>query len=160
MEDRRPRTRSRGQKEWGALENGGREGFVNPIIRRELLELLRGRRVVALQFTLGFACFLFVFVRWPSGGISDLTGARSVQVLRIVGYGLLVGILLLAPAYPATSLVREKIKGTLALLFNSPMPPWRIYIGKLGGVLGFTAILLLMTLPAATACQVLGGTVG
>src|SRR5205807_1893366 len=57
-----------------------------------------------------------------------------------------------------TSLVREKIKGTLALLLNSPMRPWSIYLGKLGGVLGFTAVLLVMTLPAAGACYALGGT--
>jgi ABC-type transport system involved in multi-copper enzyme maturation permease subunit len=74
------------------------------------------------------------------------------------GYGLLAGILLLVPAFPATSLVREKIKGTLALLLNSPMRPWSIYLGKLGGILGFTAILLVMTMPAAAACYALGGT--
>ena len=33
-----------------------------------------------------------------------------------------------------------------------------IYVGKLGGVLGFTAVLLLMTLPAAAACHAIGGT--
>ena len=32
-------------------------------------------------------------------------------------------------------------------------------LGKLGGVLGFTAILLVVTLPAAAACHALGGTV-
>ncbi|HMF14840.1 MAG TPA: ABC transporter permease, partial [Gemmataceae bacterium] len=32
-------------------------------------------------------------------------------------------------------------------------------LGKLGGVLGFTAILLAVTLPAAAACHALGGTV-
>src|SRR5207302_5075275 len=90
---------------------------------------------------------------------ADLSGARSLQVLRIFGYGLLAGVLLLVPAYPATSLVREKVRGTLALLLNSPMRPWSIYVGKLGGVLGFTAVLLLMTLPAAAACHALGGTV-
>src|SRR5439155_3936853 len=86
-----------------------------------------------------------------------LTGARAVEVLRVFGYGLLAGVLLLAPAFPATSLVREKVKGTLALLLNSPMRPWSIYVGKLGGVLGFTAVLLAMTLPAAAACYALGG---
>ena len=79
-------------------------------------------------------------------------------MLRIFGYGLLAGVLLLVPAFPATSLVREKIKGTLALLLNSPLRPWSIYLGKLGGVLGFTAVLLAMTLPAAAACYALGGT--
>jgi ABC-type transport system involved in multi-copper enzyme maturation permease subunit len=75
------------------------------------------------------------------------------------GYGLLAGVLALVPAFPATSLVREKMQGTLALLLNSPLRPWSIYVGKLAGVLGFTALLLAMTLPAAAACYALGGTV-
>jgi ABC-type transport system involved in multi-copper enzyme maturation permease subunit len=96
-------------------------------------------------------------VRWPTGEVADLSGARSIQVLRVFGYGLLVGVLLLVPAFPATTLVREKIKGTLALLLDSPLQPWSIYLGKLAGVFAFTAILLVMTLPAAAACYALGG---
>jgi len=130
---------------------------MNPILHRELLEVLRTRKALALQLGLALACMLLVLVRWPSGALADLSGARSLQVLRVFGYGLLAGILLLVPAFPATSLVREKIKGTLVLLLNSPMRPWSIYLGKLGGVLGFTAVLLVMTLPAAAACHALGG---
>jgi ABC-type transport system involved in multi-copper enzyme maturation permease subunit len=130
---------------------------LNPIIRRELLEVLRTRKAIAAQIGLALICALLVLLRWPTGEQTDLSGARSVQVLRMFGYGLLVGILLLVPAFPATSLVREKVKGTLALLLNSPMRPWSIYLGKLGGVLGFAAVLLVMTFPAAAACYALGG---
>src|SRR5262249_42153967 len=35
--------------------------------------------------------------------------------------------------------------------------PWSIYFGKLLGVLGLVAVLLPMTVPAATACSALGG---
>ncbi len=133
---------------------------MNPIIRRELLEVLRTRKALAAQLGLAVACALLVLVRWPTEDIADLSGARSFQVLRVFGYGLLAGILLMVPAFPATSIVREKIKGTLALLLNSPLRPWSIYVGKLGGVLGFTAILLVMTAPAAAACHALGGTGG
>jgi ABC-type transport system involved in multi-copper enzyme maturation permease subunit len=131
---------------------------MRPILKRELLEVLRGRQARVLQFVLALACALLVLVRWPTGDVVDLNGARSLQVLRVFGYGLLAGILLLVPAFPATALVREKVKGTLALLLNSPLPGWSIYLGKLAGVLGFTAVLLTMTLPAAAACQLLGGT--
>src|SRR5262249_59394104 len=103
------------------------------------------------------ACMLLVLIRWPTGEVADLSGARSQQVLRVFGYGLLAGVVLLVPAFPATTLVREKIKGTLPLLLNSPLPPWSIYVGKLGGVLGFTAVLLVMTLPAGAACYAPGG---
>ncbi len=133
---------------------------MNPILRRELLELLRTRRALVLQIGLALACALLVLVRWPTGGTADLGGARAVQVLRVFGYGLLAAVLLLVPAYPATALVREKVRGTLALLLNSPLSAWSICAGKLGGVLGFTAVLLAMTLPAAAACYALGGTGG
>src|SRR5215472_335181 len=116
---------------------------MNPIVSRELLEVLRTRKAIALQISLALACALLVLARWPTGGTADLSGARSLQVLRVFGYGLLAGILLLIPAFPATSLVREKIKGTLELLLNSPMPPLSIYVGKLGGVMGFAAVLLV-----------------
>jgi ABC-type transport system involved in multi-copper enzyme maturation permease subunit len=130
---------------------------MNPIIRRELLDLLRTRKAVAVQVALALGCTLLVLVRWPTGGISDLNGARAQQVLQVFGYGLLAGVLFLVPAFPATSLVREKVNGTLALLLNSPMSAWSIYLGKLGGILGFTAVLLLVTAPAAAACYALGG---
>ena len=129
-----------------------------PLIRRELLAALRTRRAVALEVGLALACALLVLARWPTGETADLTGARSVQVLRVFGYGLLAGALLLVPAFPATSLVREKAGGTLALLLTSPLSPAAIYLGKLAGVLGFAAVLLVMTWPAAAACYALGGT--
>jgi ABC-type transport system involved in multi-copper enzyme maturation permease subunit len=131
---------------------------MNPILGRELIDVLRSGKAVALQLGLAMGCALLVLVRWPTGEVADLSGARSLQVLRVFGYGLLAGVLLLVPAFPATSLVREKVKGTLALLLNSPLRPWSIYLGKLGGMLGFAAVLLVMTLPAAAACHALGGT--
>jgi ABC-type transport system involved in multi-copper enzyme maturation permease subunit len=130
---------------------------MNPIISRELLEVLRTRKAVAAQLGLALGCALLVLARWPSDETSDLSGARALQVLRLFGYGLLAGVVLLVPALPATALVREKVKGTLALLLNSPLRPWSIYVGKLVAVLGFTAVLLAMTVPAAAACYALGG---
>ena len=76
---------------------------------------------------------------------------------RLFGYGLLISFIFLVPAYPATSIVREKNQGTLALLLNTPMRPWSIYFGKLLGVLGFAFLPLIMSLPAAAACYTMGG---
>lgn len=130
---------------------------MNPIIRRELLDLLRTRKALAAQLGLAAATALLVLVRWPTGGVGDLNGSAALQVLRVYGYGLLACLLLVLPAFPATALVRERVRGTLALLLNSPMSPGRIYLGKLGGALGFTALLLLMTVQGAAACYALGG---
>jgi ABC-type transport system involved in multi-copper enzyme maturation permease subunit len=130
---------------------------MTPIVHRELLSLLRTRKAVTAQLLLALACALLVLARWPSEGAADLGGTRSLQVLRVFGYGLLTCVLLLSPAVPATSLVSERVRGTLALLLNSPLSAGSIYGGKLLASLGFTGILMLMTLPAAGACHALGG---
>ena len=74
------------------------------------------------------------------------------------GYGLLAGILLLVPAFPATSLVREKVQGHAGAAAQlAAVAAGRSTWASCGGVLGFTAVLLVMTLPAAAACYALGG---
>src|SRR5262245_2777993 len=130
---------------------------MNPVLSRELVGLLRTRRALAAQVALAVAVAVLVVIRWPSEGIGDLNGATALQVLRVFGYGLLTALLLVVPAFPATAIVREKVRGTLPLLLNSPLSVSAIYFGKLGGVLGFTGLLLLITLPGAAACDALGG---
>lgn len=130
---------------------------MNAILRRELITLLRTRRAVAIQLGLALAFALLIGLRWPTESQVGLSGAESRRVLDVFGYGLLAGVLLLVPAFPATSIVREKVRGTLALLFNTPLTPWSIYFGKLFAILGLVAILLAMTAPAAAACYALGG---
>jgi ABC-type transport system involved in multi-copper enzyme maturation permease subunit len=131
---------------------------MNAILRRELITLLRTKRAVAVQLGLALAFALLIGLRWPTEGRVGLSGAAARQVLNVFGYGLLSGIVLLVPAFPATALVREKVQGTLVLLLTAPLKPWSICFGKLVGVLGLVAILLSMTAPAAAACYALGGT--
>ncbi len=130
---------------------------MNPVLTRELVGLLRTRKAVAAQVVLAIAVAILVVVRWPAEGVGDLNGAIALQVLRVFGYGLLTALLLVVPAFPATAIVREKVRGTLPLLLNSPLSVATIYFGKLGGVLGFTGLLLLITIPGAAACDALGG---
>lgn len=129
----------------------------NPIVQRELLGLFRTRKAVTLLICFASLLVLLVMLRWPTDALVERSGVRSRQVFTLYGYGLLASLLLLAPAFPATSIVRERLQGTLALLFNSPMRPWSIYCGKLAGVLGFSLLLMVMSLPAAAACYALGG---
>jgi len=128
-----------------------------PIIARELTAMLRSWRAVALQ--IGFLAFLglLVILRWPSEGRVDLGGVASRQVFRIFGYGLLIGLVLVSPAFPATSIVRERLQGTLALLLNSPIRPVSLVLGKLVGSIGFVLVLIVLSFPAAAACFAMGG---
>ncbi len=131
--------------------------MTNPIVARELVSLLRSRRMLLFQCGLTGVFALLVIVRWPSEARMAASGVRSQQVFRLFAYGLLSTLLLLLPVFPATNIVRERIQGTLALLFNTPLGAFRIYFGKLLGVLGLAAVVLCLSLPAAAACYVSGG---
>lgn len=129
----------------------------NPIIGRELIGLVSSRRAMGVQIALAVAFTMLVAVRWPSDAMVDISGSRAVEVFRVFGYGLLISLLLFVPAFPAASIVKERNKGTLALLFNSPMSPWSIYVGKFLGVFSFVSLLLALSVPAVAACYSMGG---
>jgi ABC-type transport system involved in multi-copper enzyme maturation permease subunit len=127
------------------------------IVGRELIALLRTPRALALQAGAVLLYTLLVLLRWPSDDLVGLSGVQAQSVFRVFSYGLTTVLLLLAPAFPAASLITERQRGTLALLINSPLGPWSIYLGKLAGVVGFALILLALSLPASAACYAMGG---
>jgi ABC-type transport system involved in multi-copper enzyme maturation permease subunit len=131
--------------------------FSNPIINRELIGLLRTKKALAMLVATAAAFALLVVVRWPTNSVVGRSGAESWLVFQLFGYGLLAVMVLMVPVFPATSIVHERVKGTMALLLNSPMKAHSIYLGKLIGVMGFVILLLLMSVPAAAACYVMGG---
>lgn len=131
--------------------------MLRAMIQRELTTMLRRRRMMALQCGLVIFFAILVAVRWPTDSRVALSGTRSQQVFQLFGYGLLAMSLLLLPVFPATSIVREKKQGTLALLLNTPMGPWRIFFGKLIAVLSLAATIFALSLPAASACYAMGG---
>jgi ABC-type transport system involved in multi-copper enzyme maturation permease subunit len=131
--------------------------MANPLVHRELVTTLRQRRMVLLQCGLAATFALLVIVRWPTEARMVLSGSRSQEIFRLFGYGLLSALMLMLPVFPATNIVRERNSGTLALLFNTPLGSWRIYFGKLLGIMGLGALILVLSAPAAAACYALGG---
>lgn len=131
--------------------------MANPIIQRELIGTLREKRTIVAFGVLSFVFAMLIAIRWPTEARMALSGARSQQVFRLFIYGLLVAVLLLLPVFPATSLVKERNRGTLALLLNTPLGPWKIFSGKLLASWGLAVLMLCVSLPAASACIALGG---
>ena len=109
--------------------------MLKALVMRELTTLMRRRRIMALQCGLVALFAILVAIRWPTDSRMALTGSRSQQVFQLFGYGLMATLLLILTVFPATSIVREKKQGTLALLLNTPLGPWRIFLGKLTAVL-------------------------
>ncbi|MBT6848425.1 MAG: ABC transporter permease [Planctomycetaceae bacterium] len=130
--------------------------FNNPIVHRELIGMMRTKKAVAIQVMLVMMFALLLVLRWPAE-TSDLSGISSMQVFKLFSYGILTAMIFLVPVFPATSVIRERIQGTLALLLNSPMRPIDIYIGKLAGVMIFVFQLLVLSIPSLVACYVMGG---
>ncbi|MBX3440186.1 MAG: ABC transporter permease, partial [Planctomycetaceae bacterium] len=131
--------------------------MTNPVLHRELVTVLRRRGTVLVECGLVLGLVLLIALRWPTEPRIALSGSRSQQVFGLFAYGLLAAVLLLLPVFPATSIVRERKSGTLALLLNSSMPSWRIYSGKLLATLGLSGLMFALSLPAAAACYALGG---
>ncbi len=129
----------------------------HPIIQRELIGTLRTRRAAVLLAGAAAVFALLVISRWPGNATVELSGAQAQEVFRLFAYGLLTIVLLLVPAFPASSIVQEKKRGTLTLLLNSPMRPWSIFYGKAAGMLAFVALLLAVSIPAAAAAYAMGG---
>ncbi len=129
----------------------------NPIITRECISQMRKPAALWMQFIWMLALAGMVVLRWPHSGRVDLSGDQAREVLAIFGWTLLAGLMVIVPAFPAASIVAEKRSGTLALLLNSPLSPWQIFVGKFIGSIGFSLLLLAISLPEAVACYVMGG---
>ena len=130
--------------------------MMNPVIQSDLIGVLRLLKTLAMQVGSAVVLSLLVWLHWPTDARADLSGMHAQDVFRIFGYGLFLTTLLLVPAFPATSIIREKQSRTLELLLNSPLSSFAIYFGKLIGVLGVAFLPLLMSIPAACACFVMG----
>ncbi|HUG17561.1 MAG TPA: ABC transporter permease [Planctomycetaceae bacterium] len=129
----------------------------NPVLQRELAGVLRERRTVATLCGLTIVLGLLVALRWPTDARVSEGGIRSRELFQLFTGGLLIGMLLFYPVFPATSIVREKLRGTLELLLNSPLGPARIYFGKLAAGVAVVLLFLVLSLPAAIACYTVGG---
>lgn len=131
--------------------------MTHPIIQRELIGTLRTRRALALLVGATVVFALLVVTRWPGNATVELSGVQAQEVFRLFAYGLLTVLLLLVPAFPATSIVREKKQGTLTLLLCSPMSSVSVYGGKAVGMLVFVSLILVMSVPAGMAAYAMGG---
>ena len=131
--------------------------MLNALIVRELRSLMRRKRMLVLQSALVIVFGMLVALRWPTDARVAMSGTRSQQVFQLFSYGLLGTMLFLLPVFPSTAIVRERNQGTLALLFNTPLGPLRIFFGKMISVLALAGMILAMSLPAASACYAMGG---
>ena len=131
--------------------------FDNPILRRELLDRLRSWKTFAALLCVAAISSGLVLLRWPTDATIDVVSQGAMLVFQPLAFALVLAVMMLVPPFPATSLVTERRKGTLALLLNSPISPLQIYWGKLVSNVCLALILISASLPAMAACLAMGG---
>lgn len=129
----------------------------NPVLRRELLERLRSWKTLAALLAVALVSAGLVLLRWPTDATIDIVSQGAMQVFRPLAFALTLAVMMLIPPFPATSLVRERRKGTLTLLLNSPTTPLQLYWGKLSSNVLLSLTMISACLPATAACLAMGG---
>ena len=129
----------------------------NCILRRELSNRLRSWKTLAAILIVNLVSSGLVLLRWPSDGTIDIVSQGAMEVFRPLAFALTLAVMMLVPAFPSTSFVTERRKGTLTLLLNSPLKPSQIYFGKLISNVILALILISASFPAMAACVAMGG---
>jgi ABC-type transport system involved in multi-copper enzyme maturation permease subunit len=130
---------------------------MNPVLQKDLLGLLRLKRVAAVQVLFVAVLAILVLGNWPQQGVLE----GSVQIagggpaatraadrfLLGLTLGQIVLLVLFVPGVASVAVSGEREQNTLEMLYASRLRPRQIIAGKVGVALGYPLLLLLMALP-------------
>jgi hypothetical protein len=147
----------------GRWLRGTYEAYVgNPTAVRDYRAQLRGSKAMWL-----WAVYLFIFISISMIGYATATQSgtgslASIQSSMTVYYTTIAIILaivvsLISPALTATSIVSERLRRSLDLVFTTPMEYRSYLVGKLLSSYRYTWMLLILSLPVTATCVLLGG---
>ena len=154
--------RPAGGSRFGRLRGLIRRPRANPVLRRELRVRMRGRRAFIV---LGIYLLLIGLVTYATEQVlvhaDDSYQLQSFQVGQILFAGLalfeITVLIFVAPALTATAISAERERGTFDLLRATPIRPRTIVWGKLVAALGYAGLLIVASIPMASAVFLFGG---
>lgn len=120
---------------------------MNPVLRKEILGLLRLRRSAAIQVSFVAVLTLLVLATWPQRGMVSLASRGQDALLLGVILGQLVLLVLFVPGVASVSITSEREMGTLEMLYASRLSPLQLVVGKLLSAIGYPMLLLASGLP-------------
>lgn len=133
---------------------------MNPVFRKDILGLLRLRRVAAIQIFFIAVLALLLISTWPQGGVmggtvgiagQEAAAAASAGAQDQLLFGLIVGqivlLVLFVPGIAAVSLSGEREANTLEMLYASRLSASQIIFGKILSAIGYPVLLLISGLP-------------
>jgi ABC-2 type transport system permease protein len=139
---------------------------VNPVLRRELVERMRGSRaavVLTVYLTLLSGIFYLVYriVRdtrvdpWESAASQIASAGRGIFEWLVFFMVLLV--LFLVPGITSGAIAGERERQTLVPLQVTMLRPVSILLGKVGASTAFLLLLLVATMPLLAVSYLIGG---
>src|SRR5687768_5862371 len=130
---------------------------MNPVLQKDLLALLRLKRVAAIQLLFVGVLAVMVLGSWPQQGVLegsvDFAGAGSGALrgadrfLLGLTLGQIVLLVLFVPGVAATAVSGEREQNTLEMIYASRLKPRQIIAGKVTASVGYPLLLLMMALP-------------
>ncbi|MGH9361024.1 MAG: ABC transporter permease [Thermoanaerobaculia bacterium] len=130
-----------------------------PLLRRELVGLLRTRRAFWLLVLTAAAASLVPLLAWPREGGSMLLRDESEHrmVLYLFFCAQLGAALISVTAFSAGAIAGERERGTVDLLRSALVPPLSIVAAKALAPMGYALFLLAACVPVACLFYLLGG---
>src|SRR5581483_9050327 len=125
----------------------GSRTTMNPVLRKELLQTFRLRRVAAVQLLFVATLGLGVLISWPQHGVVPVASRAQDELLDIIVIGQLVLLLLFVPGMAAVSFSTGYESNTFEMLYASRLRPAQILSGKVFGAAAFPLVLLISGLP-------------
>ncbi len=130
---------------------------VNPIFQREFNASSRSARTNFLIWAYLILLALVILLLWPASGIHSVASSGSRQIFTLFFGVNLTLVLLMVPAFSATSISWEKENNTYDSLFITMMRPHEIMQGKLFSSILMIVILVFLSIPIASVCALTGG---
>lgn len=134
----------------------------NPTSRRDYRSQLRSNKSAILW---GFYLLLLIAVATLNysvsadvGNVSVVRAQRELQQFYTVVMGMLAAMVcLISPALGATTVIAERERRSLDLIFSAPVRPKMFLVGKMISAFRYTWMLLVLAMPVTAVSVVLGG---
>jgi len=137
----------------------------NPVLRRELVERVRGVKVVVF-ISMWLALLIGILLLAYEGSVAfnrefglDVASIGRVgrQIFEWVLFGMLILVLFLVPGLTAGAITGERERQTLVPLQMTMMRPRDIIVGKLSAALSFLVLLVIVAMPLLAVSFLVGG---
>src|SRR5262249_3563960 len=120
---------------------------MNPVLRKDLIVMLRLRRVAAIQVAYVAVLGILVMMTWPQAGVLPSSTQVQDDLMLALLLGQFILFILFIPGLMATSIAAERETNTFELLYISHLSAFQILVGKLLSALVLPMLLLLEAAP-------------